>query len=310
MSPRSGYQEGMNTVRVFHSMGVAAAVAAMATQGATAQEHEVRLRTRVAPGDRFTIKSECVEGVQINRTVGGVAEPAQSIGLRGTLEGTVQVVEVNEHAEVTRATITISAFTYESNRGADSMDAGAVIDVTRDGSDLKFSTTEGEVSDSVLERVLTLMVEMPSGDPTIHDLYETDRALAVGASIPLHADVAVKDLADDGITGDPSNISGSLTVKGETDHGTLPCVEYICTISAKDLVLPASQVPAGMSVSSARSESAVRLLSPRDPTLPIALIETDAMQELAIRGRQGPDLVLVEMRQVARRQVKREFTRL
>jgi len=186
------------------------------------------------------------------------------------LQGRWKVLEVNADGRPTLLELTVKKFTDET--GQSLIHANKVIEVKREAEQSDFSMKGGgEISEDAKAILRILNRPVREGDLNEDDVSGSKMPRKVGESWAIHSENGVKVASRDGLTIDPKDMTGHMTLKGvETINGG-KALRIVGTVEMTHLKLP---VPPGVTLESCDEKVQCSGLYPVDLSQPHAENET------------------------------------
>ena len=308
----------MKTYLPFRLVTTLLLLAAVANRAAGEEKaHEIKLARPIKVGTKYTIRTD---GALVRQTTikrGAVTQKQPEDGFGVHLEGTVEVLALDDLGEEAKVSVTVDKCTRITSEGeTELVPKGKVLVAEGKGKDTKFSLQGGgELSKDATE-ALELVVSLDTDDKlTDDDLLGTKEKKKVGEPWPVSGENVAKDYERVGVIVKPGDVEGSFRVDGLEKSADVECLKVSGNLKVKNLLAKADEneddrLPEGFVVEGGSMEAKYSGLFPVDPSMG-SLAESASMTFVThVAGKGGGgnnDVVKVESRVQRAVDMKRRF---
>jgi hypothetical protein len=279
--------------------------------------YEIKLARPVKVGMKYAITTDgaLVRETTISRGGNTVKQPEDGFGVH--LEGTVEVLALDNIGEEAKVSIAVDKCTRITSAGeAELVAKGKVLIAEGKGKDTKFSLQDGGELPKEATDALELVISLDTNDTlTDDDLLGTKDKKKVGESWPVSSENVAKDSERVGVAVKPEDVEGSFKIDGLEKKGDEECLKLSGNLKVKKLVTKADEkedggLPEGFVVEGGSMEAKYAGLFPVD-TSKGSLAESASMTFVThVKGKGGggdADVVTVESRVHRAVDMKRRF---
>jgi hypothetical protein len=315
---RTADMKKLNRLAIFLTL---LAACAGATRAAFADEpdkdkaYEVKLARPVKVGMKYHITTDgaLVRETTISRAGVTAKQPDDGFGVH--LEGTVEVLALDQIGEEAKVSIAIDKCTRITSAGENELvPKGKVLIAEGKGKDTRFSIEGGGELAKEASDALELVVSLDTNDTlTDDDLLGTKEKKKVGESWPVSPENVAKDSERVGVEVKPQDVEGSFQIDGLEKKGDEPCLKLSGNLKVKKLVTKADEkegggLPEGYVVEGGSMEAKYTGLFPVDSSKG-SLAESASMTFVThVKGKGGGgDAVTIESRVHRAVDMKRRF---
>lgn len=295
----------------------ACAGAAAAQEKPEAKAYDIKFARPTKVGTKYVMTADgaLVREVTIKRGGATQKQPDDGFGVR--LEGTVEVLALDEIGEEAKVSVTIDKCNRITSEGeAELIPKGKVLLAEGKGKDTKFSLQEGGELTKDATDALELVISLDTNDKlTDDDLLGTKEKKKVGESWPVTPENIAKDSERVGVIVKPEDVEGSFRLDGLERKDGVECLKVSGNLKVKNLSTKADDneddgLPEGFVVTGGSMEAKYTGLFPVDPSIG-SLAESASMTFVShVEGKGGggdDDVVKVESRVQRAVDMKRRF---
>ena len=323
---RTGYHDGAmkNThpFRLLCCLFVLCATAAAAAQDQPQDKpedkaYEIKLARPVKVGMKYALTTD---GALVRETTikrGAVTQKQPEDGYGVHLEGTVEVLALDDVGEEAKVSIAVDKCTRITSEGETELVArGKVLVAEGQGKDTKLTLKDGGELTKEATDALELVLSLDTNDKlTDDDLLGTKGRKKVGESWPVTSENVAKDSERVGVVVKPGDVEGSFRVDAVEKKDGIECLRLSGNLKVKNLVTRADDneddgLPEGFVVEGGSMEAKYSGLFPVDTSVG-SLAESASMTFVThVKGKGGGggnDVVTVESRVQRAVDMKRRF---
>jgi hypothetical protein len=207
-------------------------------------DYEIKLVRPPKVGEKYNLTADGALTRRSSYTVGGVSAGVINDGFGIHLEGVVEVLEVNKDGEESKSACTVSKCVRITADGeSELLAAGRVVTATGGKTDTTYAVDQGELSADAIE-TLELVLTLGEDDGYNDDrIYGTTKRQPVGGSWELDTKAASDEAKADDVKFEPSDITGSLQLKGVEKVGEAECLKISGDTTIKQFTV---EPPEGM----------------------------------------------------------------
>lgn len=263
----------MKTALSFLLFAHLVAAAARADDGG--ETYEIRLDRPSKVGEKYGVSSLVATKTVSKVTTEGEAEPRtvrDSVGI--ALEGEIEVLAVTPRGAELKVACTVAKCTVtDGDAQHDVIPAGKVILAEWKGDKTVYAVKlDGDKTLPVPDRlagVLDDVLRIANPDDQGNDaVFGTKEKQKVGASWPVNAEAAVKELDREGMKVAVEDVSGSTKLAEKTKAGGVDCLKLETKFKAKNASGSGKGPAEGMTLEKGELSVSVTTLLPVDPALP------------------------------------------
>ena len=291
--------------------------------GAAAQDkpddkaYEVKFARPVKVGMKYAMTTDgaLVRETTIKRGAVTQKQPEDGYGIH--LEGTVEVLALDDIGEEAKVSVVVDKCTRTTSEGETELVAkGKVLVAEGKGKDTKFSLQDGGELTKDATDALDLVLSLDTNDKlTDDDLLGTKDRKKVGDSWPVTSENIAKDSERVGVVVKPEDVAGSFRIDGVEKKDDVECLKLSGNLKVKNLVTKADEneddgLPEGFVVEGGSMEAKYAGLFPVDTSVG-SLAESASMTFVThVKGKGAGgenDVVTVESRVQRAVDMKRRF---
>ena len=286
---------------------------------AAAQEdkaYEIKLHRPLKVGTKYSMTADGALVRQVTLKRGPVTQKQPDDGFGVHLEGTIEVLALDEIGEESKVSCTVDKCTRITSEGeTELVPRGKVLIAEGKGKDTKFSLQDGAELSKEASDALDLVISLDTNDKlTDDDLLGTKEKKKPGESWPVSADNLAKDSERVNVIVKPQDVEGSFRLDGIEKVGEVECLKLSGNLKVKHLVTKPDEnedggLPEGFAVEDGSMEAKYSGLFPVDAAVG-SLAESASMTYVThIKGKGGgdADVVTVESRVQRAVEMKRRF---
>ena len=303
-----------NTFRLFPCLLF---LCSAAVAGAEDKAYEIKLARPMKVGMKYAITADGALIRQVTLKNGAVTKKQPDDGYGVRLEGTIEVLALDEIGEEAKVSCTVDKCSRITSEGETELVAkGKVLIAEGKGKDTKFSLKDGGELSKEASDALELVISLDTNDTlTDDDLLGTKDKKKVGESWPATAENVAKDYERVGVAVKPEDVEGSFRLDGIEKVGDVECLKLSGNLKVKKLVTKADEneddgLPEGFAVQGGSMEAKYSGLFPVDSSIG-SLAEsasTTFVTHIAGKGGAGKnDAVTIESRVQRAIEMKRRF---
>jgi hypothetical protein len=231
----------------------------------------VRQQTRMKRGDEASDPSDHLFGVE--------------------LKGIVEINEVDDKGNATRATYTVErCVKVVENKDEVIVPKGGVVVAEAGERDTTFSLKEGELTEDQ-KNALDVVASLPRKNaPTADDLFGTKEQQKIGATWPVNVEVLAKDARTFGMDFDESKTKGTVRLAGVEEHDGIDFLKFAAqtNVGGYTMDIPKDwNLPPGMAFKSGTIEMTFDGLLPVDPEGTHAIVSNTYTRTMTFEGKVG-----------------------
>ena len=252
----------------FGTFAGAAAPGQPAAAAAPQADYAIQLTRPAAVGQKRLVSGS----VQTDdRTTGGPSgarpENQQQVSTLHFIVAT-EVQAVSARGNVQRAVLYVRRLTKESGGiSAELAKPGEAITARLEGHERVVEMQGARVAPDLQDALAALVPLRADDEPTDDDLFGTATRRRVGESWPVHADAFAR-MSSGGVTFDPRQVAGTVTLAGvKVSHG-LPCLEVRWRLEAQHGTFKAGTLPSNLTGTMTTLSVTGAALVPVDAALP------------------------------------------
>ena len=226
-------------------------VAAAETKPATApaepgKEYSIKLTRPAKVGTRYHYAADGVMTQQTTVTTAGERREPEADWGAIHLEGTVEVLEVDEDGEESKIACTVEKCReIGEEKDKELLPAGTVV-IAQAGEKETSYSLKGKAADALppeTSELLDLVLSLPHrGDPTNDDeLFGNDKPQKVGGTWPIQAGSMARSAASSGIEVKEKDVSGAMTLESVELHDGVECLKVTGQVEMKNITPPAPE---------------------------------------------------------------------
>jgi hypothetical protein len=279
------------------------------------QAYEIKLARPLKVGMKYSLTADGALVRNIKVTRGGEThdQPEDGYGVR--LEGTVEVLALDDTGEEAKISCTVDKCARITSEGeTELVPKGKVLIAEGKGKDTTFSLQgEGELSKEAAE-ALELVISLDTNDKlNDDDLLGTKEKKKVGQSWPVTPEAIATDSERVGVVVKPEDVEGSFRLDGLEKVGEVECLKMSGNLRVKKLVTKADAneddgLPEGFVVDNGSMEAKYTGLFPVDASVG-SLAETASVSFVTfIKGGTPGNEVAIESRVQRAVDIKRRWT--
>lgn len=274
----------------------------IATASLSAEEYAIKLDRPQKVGDVRRVSASASRKMSLLMKSGDQTIKDDKQDVRAELVATEKVLAVNESGRPIALGYVVEKFECETPAGKHAIGNGKVVIGKLEGEEERYEIKDGDLPDEAkqaFELVATLESQKSSDD----DVFGTDKPQAVGASWPVAAEKAVKDLAEQGVVIEPSDLVGSVKLVSTKQAGGRECLEISGSMKASKMKF--SEVPA-LNIESSDVSATIWGLFPTDLSMPRS--EEKADMSMSLTGKLDAGAQTMTMKIDVRQELKRTFS--
>ena len=290
--------------------------AAQGAAGATKDaEYDIKIARKIDVGTKYALTADGALMRQVTLTAGGKTQRQPDEGYGVHLEGTVEVLALDEVGEEAKVACTVDKCSRITSDGEKELvPKGKVIIAEGKGKDTHFSLKDGAELPKEASDALDLAISLDTGDEYNDDeLFGTKEKQKVGGSWPVNREHVAKDAGRVGVIVKPGDVEGSFKLDGVEKAGDVECLRLSGVLKMKKLERKDDEddgLPEGFTVESGSMEAKYGGLFPVDPSVgPLA--ESASMTFVTkVKGKGGADKneeLTVESKVQRAGEIKRRF---
>jgi hypothetical protein len=264
-------------------------------QGDTKQ-YEVKITRPLKVGQKYKLTADGALLRQVTLRAEGQEkkQPEEGFGVR--LEGTVEVLAVDDVGEESKVSCTVEKCTRISPEGeTELLPKGKVLIAEGQKKDTKFTLQDGTPLAEGASEALELVISLDTGDTlTDDDLFGTREKKAVGDTWPVAPEAVSKDAERVGVVVRPGDVDGLFKLDGMEKAEGVDCLRLSGSLKMKKLTRRADEndddsgLPEGFVVTGGSMEARYSGLFPVDASVG-SLAESVSMTFVTdIKGKAGP----------------------
>jgi len=278
--------------------------------------YEVKLARPVKVGMKYHITTDGALVRETTITRGAVTAKQPDDGFGVHLEGTVEVLALDQIGEEAKVSVVVDKCTRITSEGESELVAkGKTLIAEGKGKDTKFSLKDGGALNKEATDALELTISLDTNDTlTDDDLLGTKEKKKVGESWPVTAANVAKDSERVGVIVKPEDVEGSFRVDGVEKKEGVECLKMSGNLKVKNLVTKADEneddrLPEGFVVTGGSMEAKYAGLFPVDTSIGSLAESASTTFVTHIKGKGGPDngVVTIESRVQRAVDMKRHF---
>jgi len=236
--------------------------------------YEVRLHRPFKVGMKYSLTADgaLVRQVTIKRGDVKTNQPDDGFGVR--LEGTVEVLALDQIGEEAKISCTVEKCARITSEGeAVLVPKGKVFIAEGKGKDTKFSLKDGGEMPKEASEALELVISLDTNDTlTDDDLLGTKDKKKVGETWKVSSENVAKDSERVGVTVKPQDVEGSFRLDGIEKVGAIECLKLSGNLKVKHLLTKADEneddgLPEGFVVEGGSMEAKYAGLFPVDSSI-------------------------------------------
>ena len=236
--------------------------------------YEIKLARPIKVGTKYAMTADGALVRQVTLKRGPVTQKQPEDGFGIHLEGTVEVLALDEIGEEAKVSIAIDKCTRITSEGeTDLIPKGKVLVAEGKGKDTKFSLQEGGELDEGATEALELVISLDTNDKlTDDDLLGTKDRKKVGESWPVTPENVSKDSERVGVIVKPGDVEGSFRLDGLEKKDGVECLKLSGNLNVKNLLTKAAEneddrLPEGFVVEGGSMEAKYTGLFPVDSSV-------------------------------------------
>ena len=279
--------------------------------------YEIKFARPIKVGTKYAMTADgaLVREVTIKRGAATQKQPDEGYGVR--LEGTVEVLALDEVGEEAKVSVAVDKCTRITSEGeTELVPKGKVLIAEGKGKDTKFSVEGGGELSKEATEALELVVSLDTNDKlTDDDMLGTKEKKKVGESWPVTAENIARDTERVGVVVKPEDVEGSFRLEGLERKDGVECLRLSGNLKVKDLRAKADDgeddgLPEGFAVVGGSMEAKYAGLFPVDASVG-SLAESASMTFVShVEGKGGggdDEVVKVESRVQRAVEMERRF---
>jgi hypothetical protein len=268
--------------------------------GADEKAYEIRLHRPDHKGAKFDVTIAGAVRQQTRYKLGEESRPPSDQLFGVELKGVVQILEVDERGNATRAEYTIERCV----KVVDNVDQvivakGGVVTAEAGERDTTFTLMDGELS-ADQKNALDVVASLPrTNSPTADQFFGTNEKQPVGASWPVHVDVLADDAKAFGMVFDREKTAGTVKLEGiEMKDG----IEFLrltadTKVGGYTMETPKDwNLPPGMTFKNGTIDMAFNGLLPVDPASTHAIVSNTYTRTMVFEGKVRRQAATMEMK--------------
>jgi hypothetical protein len=256
--------------------------------------YAIKIARPVPVGTKYELKADGAMLRQVTLHVAGRAQKQPDDGFGVRLEGTVEVLALDDVGEESKVACTVDKCTRITSEGeTELVPKGKVILAEGKGKDTKFHfQDDGKELSKQASDALELVISLDTGDTVSDDeMFGTKDKQKVGGEWPVTAEAVARDAGRVGVIVKPADVEGSFKLEGVEKVGNVDCVKLSGSLKMKKLLRKDDEddgLPKGFTVTGGSMEARYGGLFPVDPDLG-SLSESVSMTFLTnVKGKGGP----------------------
>ena len=282
---------------------------------AAQQAYEVKIARPIPVGTKYALTADGAMLRQVTLHVAGREQKQPDDGFGIHLEGTVEVLALDDVGEEAKVSCVIDKCNRITSEGEKELVAkGKVLIAEGKGKDTKFHYEDGKELPKEASEALELVISLDTGDKVSDDdMFGTKDKQKVGASWPVHGEAVSKDAARVGVIVKPDDVEGSFKLDGLKKVGDVECARLSGNLKMKKLLRKDDEddgLPAGFTVTGGSMEARYGGLFPIDVSAG-SLSESVSMTFVTnVKGKGGPggnQELRIESRVQRAAELKRRF---
>lgn len=279
------------------------------------KQYEIKIARSIPVGTKYALTADGALLRQVTLHVAGRDQKQPDDGFGIHLEGTVEVLALDEVGEEAKVSCVIDKCNRITSEGEKELVAtGKTLIAEGKGKDTKFHYDDGKELPKEASEALELVISLDTGDEvTDDDMFGTKDKQKVGASWPVHAEPVSKDAARVGVIVKPEDVEGSFKLDGLRKVGDAECMSVSGNLKMKKLMRKDDEddgLPAGFTVTGGSMEARYGGLFPLDVSAG-TLSESVSMTFVTnVKGKGGPggnQELKIESRVQRAAELKRRF---
>lgn len=254
-----------------------------------AELYEVKLTRPQKVGDQNRIVGSATTEFTQSTVIGGKAQPVQRTNSEVDFELVSQALQIDEKGRATSAFCTIEKLVRKDSRGEkEILKKGDTVTATVEKGDVTFKLKEGELTPEI-HAALREAIDMFTGGSDDDETFGTALKQKPGESWAIDPAAVVDSMARKGLTVDPGDVTGRVTLIGLKTIGNTPVLEVVAAMLIKKLTPPDGTVPLGQRIEKSTLDVRAAGMFPTDPALqPLgARISTEMTK--VVSGKAGAD---------------------
>jgi hypothetical protein len=279
------------------------------------EAYEIKLARPFKVGMKYSLTADgaLVRNVKVTRGGETHDQPEDGYGVR--LEGTVEVLALDDTGEEAKISCTVDKCARITSEGeTELLPKGNVFVAEGKGKDTKFSLEGGAELPKEAAEALELVISLDTNDKlNDDDLLGTKEKKKVGESWPVTPEAIAKDSERVGVVVKPEDVEGSFRLDGVEKVGEVECLKMSGNLRVKKLLTKADAteddgLPEGFVVDKGSMEAKYTGLFPVDASVG-SLAETASVSFVTfIKGGTAGDEVAIESRVQRAVDIKRRWT--
>jgi hypothetical protein len=207
------------------------------------------------------------------------------------LKGVVEINEVDDKGNATRATYTVErCVKVVDNKDETIVPKGGVVIAEAGARDTAFKLKDGELSEEQ-KNALDVVASLPrKSAPTADELFGTKEKQTVGSSWQLNVEVLAKDAKAFGMNFDASRTKGTVKLVGIEQKDGIDFLKLSAetNVGAYDMEIPKEwNLPPGMAFKEGTIEMSFEGLLPVDPEGTHAIVSNTYARTMTFEGKVG-----------------------
>src|SRR5215216_1467976 len=180
------------------------------------QEYEVKIHRKMPVGTKYYLTADGALIRQVKVSTAGQAKQQPDDGFGIHLEGTVEVLALDEIGEEAKVACTVDKCLRISSDGEKELVAkGKTFIAEGKGKDTHFSMKDGDELPKEASEALDLAISLDTGDEVTDDeMFGTKEKQRVGAAWKVNGEAVSKDAARVGVIVKPDDVEGSFQLDG------------------------------------------------------------------------------------------------
>ena len=259
------------------------------------KQYDVRITRPLKVGQKYRITADGALLRQVTLRSGREEKQQPEVGFGVRLEGTVEVLAVDDVGEESKVACTVDKCTRITPEGETPLvEKGKVIVAEGQEKDTKFTLKDGAALPKGASEALELVISLDTGDTLTDDeLFGTKEKKAVGESWPVAPEAVSKDAARVGVVVKPEDVEGLFRLDGVEKAEGQECLRLSGSLKMKRLTRSADEdddsgLPKGFAVTGGWMEARYSGLFPVDASAG-SLSESVSMTFVTdIKGKGGP----------------------
>ena len=258
-------------------------------------QYEIRIARPLAVGTKYRITADGALVRQTTMNVAGREQKQPDDGFGCHLEGTVEVLALDDVGEEAKVACVVDKCTRITSEGEKELVApGKVIVAEGKGKKTVFTLRDGGELSKEASDALDLVISLDTGEEVSDDdMFGTKEKQALGGTWRVNGEAVAKDAGRVGVVVKPQDVEGSFKVGGVEKAGEVECLRLVGNLKMKNLLRKDDDneedgLPEGFTVVGGSMEARYGGLFPVDTAVG-SLSESVSMTFVTnVKGKGGP----------------------